>query len=112
MVARISSHGTAASGGDDLPAAGAIIMQYTAYQDFTGNEPPTFGCIGEDDTVADPDAMERRINQLHNAGIETEFHVYPGLRHAFGLGYGTSAEGWFNDAVAFWERQMAASDKK
>ena len=26
------------------------------------------------------------------------------LRHGFGLGIGTEAEGWINDAVAFWER--------
>lgn len=106
MVARISSHGTAEFGGDSLPGAGAIIMQYTSYQDYTGNEPPTYGCIGEDDTMADPDAMERRINNLRSAGIDTEFHVYPDLEHGFGLGYGTPAEGWFNDAVTFWERQM------
>ena len=39
-------------------------------------------------------------------GIDTEFHSYPGLQHGFGLGTGTVAEGWLNDAVSFWERQM------
>ena len=39
-------------------------------------------------------------------GIPTEFHKYPNLGHGFGLGIGTSAEGWINDAVAFWERQI------
>ena len=39
-------------------------------------------------------------------GIPTEFHRYPGLGHGFGLGTGTSAEGWLDDAVDFWEQQM------
>lgn len=33
-------------------------------------------------------------------------HKYPGLSHGFGLGTGTAAEGWIEDAVAFWEKQM------
>lgn len=106
MVARISSYGTAEFGGDDLPAASAIIMQYTAYQDYTGNEPPTFGCIGANDSMSAPEAMQRRIDNLSNAGIETEFHIYPDLDHGWGYGDGTPAEGWMDAAVSFWERQM------
>ena len=39
-------------------------------------------------------------------GIDTKFHIYEGLGHGFGLGTGTVAEGWIDDAVAFWEKQM------
>ena len=39
-------------------------------------------------------------------GIPTEFHHYPGLPHGFGLGTGTVAEGWLDEAVAFWKAQM------
>ena len=28
------------------------------------------------------------------------------VRHGFGLGIGTSAEGWINDAVKFWEKHI------
>lgn len=31
---------------------------------------------------------------------------YEGLPHGFGLGTDTVAEGWIDDAVKFWERQM------
>lgn len=44
------------------------------------------------------------IAALSALGIPTEFHVYPGLSHGFGLG--TVAEGWIDDAVRFWESQM------
>ena len=50
--------------------------------------------------------MEQRLAQLSALGIDTEFHAYPGLGHGFGLGTGTAAEGWLEDAVAFWEKQM------
>lgn len=50
--------------------------------------------------------MQVRLGAMQEAGIDTEFHVYPGLGHGFGLGTDTSVEGWINDAVAFWEEQM------
>ena len=39
-------------------------------------------------------------------GIPTGFHAYNGLSHGFGLGMGTVAESWINDAVAFWESNL------
>lgn len=50
--------------------------------------------------------MKQRIDSLDALGIDTEFHVYPNLGHGFGLGTGTSAEGWLDDAVNFWEKHM------
>ena len=50
--------------------------------------------------------MEQRTNHLKALGIETEFHKYPDLGHGFGLGIGTSAEGWLDDALAFWQTQI------
>lgn len=50
--------------------------------------------------------MENRINQLKKYNIDTEFHVYPNLGHGFGLGIGTSSDGWIKDAITFWEKQF------
>lgn len=50
--------------------------------------------------------MQRRLEVLSALGIDTEFHKYPGLAHGFGIGIGTAAEGWVDDAVTFWEKQM------
>jgi acetyl esterase/lipase len=106
MAAYLGSYGTAAYGGDDLPKPAAVIMQYTGHSDYTANDPPTYACIGDNDSIASPQAMERRINALKAIGIDTEFHIYPNLGHGFGLGIGTSAAGWADDAVAFWEGHM------
>jgi acetyl esterase/lipase len=106
MAANLGSYGAAAFGGDDVPKAGAIIMQYTGHSDYTANDPPTYVCVGENDGIANWRTMERRVSALSAAGIDTEFHSYPGLGHGFGLGTGTVAEGWLDKAVAFWEKQI------
>ena len=49
--------------------------------------------------------MQARQDALVDQGVPTEFHVYEGLRHGFGLGVDTVAEGWIDDALAFWEAQ-------
>ena len=73
---------------------------------LTRNDPPTFACVGENDGIANWRTMQRRIQALDEMGIPTEFHHYPGLRHGFGLGTGTVAEGWIDEAAAFWQRQV------
>ena len=106
MAAWLGSYGPAAFGGDDLPQPGAVIMQYTGHSDDTENDPPTFACVGDNDGIANWRTMQRRLDMLNALGISTEFHHYPGLSHGFGLGTGTAAEGWLDEAVDFWEAQM------
>lgn len=53
--------------------------------------------------------MQSRLQSLSQLGIPTEFHSYSGLPHGFGLGTGTVAEGWIDDAVSFWQRQAGAT---
>ncbi len=106
MAAWLGSYGPAAFGGDELPRPGAVIMQYTGHTDYTEDDPPTFACVGERDGIASWRTMQSRIDNLRALGIPTEFHHYPGLSHGFGLGTGTVAEGWLDQAVAFWEEQM------
>ena len=106
IAAWLGSYGPAAFGGDELPRPGAVIMQYTGHSDYTENDPPTFACVGERDGIANWRTMQRRIEALDALGIPTEFHHYPGLPHGFGLGTGTVAEGWLDEAAQFWDAQM------
>ena len=85
-------------------ASFAVIMQYTGHSQYSRLDPPTYACVGGRDGIADWRVMKRRLECLESLGTDTEFHLYSGLRHGFGLGVGTEAEGWINDAVAFWER--------
>lgn len=106
MAAWLGSYGPAAFGGDDLPRPGTIVMQYTGLSEYSPDDPPTYVCVGDGDGIANWRTMQRRLEAMSELGIDTEFHCYPGLGHGFGLGTGTAAEGWLDDAVAFWEKQM------
>lgn len=105
MASWLGSYGPEAFGGEELPRPGAVIMQYTGQSDYTENDPPTYVCVGENDGIASWQVMENRLKKMNALGIETEFHKYPDLGHGFGLGTGTAAEGWIEDAVTFWETQ-------
>lgn len=106
MAAWLGSYGTSAFGEAELPRPAAVIMQYTGYSEYSENDPPTYACVGENDGIANWQVMESRLEHMDALGIETEFHKYPGLRHGFGLGTGTAAEGWIDSAAAFWEARM------
>ena len=84
-------------------------MQYTGYSGCNPEgETATFVCVGDSDGIADWHTMQRRFEALEAMGVPTEFHVYEGLGHGFGLGTGTRAEGWIKDAETFWKNQIMA----
>lgn len=101
----LGDYGAAAFGGDELPQPAAVMMQYTGHSEYSANDPATYACVGKSDGIANWRTMELRLKKMSELGIDTEFHVYDGLSHGFGLGTGTIAEGWLNDAVSFWQRQ-------
>lgn len=106
MAAYIGSYTPAAFGNfvDARPAT--VVMGYTGHSEYTRQDPPTYVVIGENDGIASPTVMRRRVEALQSLGIDAEFHLFPNLRHGFGLGTGTSAEGWMDGAVRFWEIHM------
>lgn len=106
MAAYLGTKGPACFGADELPRPGTVVMQYIGYTEYSEYDPPTYVCVGTNDGIANWQIMRRRIQAMDALGIPTEFHAYEGLPHGFGLGAGTVAEGWINDAVAFWEKQM------
>ena len=48
--------------------------------------------------------MQRRIERIKANGTDAEIEIFKGLSHGFGLGTGSVAEGWLDNAVKFWER--------
>ncbi len=91
------------TGREDIPQAKAVIMQYTGYNSVSSSDAPTYVNVGTSDGIANARSMQSRLESLEKLGIPTEFHSYEGLPHGYGLGTGTVAEGWINDAFAFWE---------
>ncbi len=98
------------TGNPDIQQAAAVIMQYTGYSSASEFDPPTYNCVGSNDGIASWRTMQNRLQRLSAMGIPTEFHVYDGLSHGFGIGTGTVAEGWVDDAINFWEANMNHDD--
>ena len=112
MAANLGSYGPKNFGGDDLPKPGAVIMQYTGYTEYKESDPPTYACVGKSDGIANWQTMKSRLEAMSDLGIPTEFHSFDGLGHGFGLGTGTVAEGWIDDAITFWEKQLIETKNK
>ena len=103
MAAWLGRYGTASFGGQASPQPGAVLKQYPGLGAVYGNEPPTYACVGDRDYIADERVMRWRIETIRSQGTPAEIEVFPGLAHGFGLGTGSTAEGWLDHAVAFWE---------
>ncbi len=106
MAAWLGTYGTEAFGEKAYPKPAAVIMQYTGLSEVTGNEPPTYNCVGTSDGIANYRTMQNRINAIKANGTDAQIEIFSGLPHGFGLGTGTVAEGWINHAVAFWESHI------
>ena len=98
------------TGRRDIPQAATVIMQYTGYSTASQYDAPTYVCVGSNDGIASWRTMQNRLQRLSKMGIPTEFHVYDGLGHGFGLGHGTVAYGWINDALKFWQKNMKTDE--
>ena len=103
-----ASYGPAYYGRPDIPQAAAVIMQYTGYSDVSPQDAPTYACVGTNDGIASYRSMEDYISRIQENGTDAEIQVFDGLRHGFGLGEGTVAEGWIDEAVSFWERNAGS----
>lgn len=106
MAAWLGAYGTSAFGEKQYPKPASVIMQYTGLSEVTGDEPPTYACVGTSDGIASYRSMERYISRIKNNGTNAKIEVFDGLSHGFGLGQNTVADGWLDRAVMFWEDNM------
>ena len=104
MSAWLGSFGTEYFGEKKYPRPAAVIMQYTGLSEVYGNEPPTYNCVGTHDGIASWQTMKRRVEKIRSKGTAAEIEIFEGLGHGFGLGEGTVAEGWIDNAIKFWNR--------
>lgn len=106
MAAWIGNYGTESYGEKAYPRPATIVMQYTRLSEVTGDEPPTYSCVGTNDGIANYRIMEERTRRIKANGTDAEIEIFEGLPHGFGLGIGTNAEGWIDHAITFWENHM------
>ena len=106
MVGNIALSGVAPYGGGNLPKPSSAVIAYTGQSSFSKDFPPTFIMVSANDGIANAAVVDKRVEQLRNAGVEVDYRRYRTAGHGFGLGTGTDAEGWLEHAVRFWERHL------
>jgi predicted esterase len=106
MAASIGSHGTSRFFGPDLPKPTCVVLLYTGHSDVGAVEPPTFVAVGDEEGIAPAATTGRRVAALRSLGTDVEYRKFKDVGHGFGLGTGTTADGWIEDAVRFWTRQI------
>ncbi|MDO5536967.1 MAG: alpha/beta hydrolase [Desulfovibrionaceae bacterium] len=106
MAAAVGSYGPAPFGAGPAPRPAAVIMGYTGHTDWQPGDPPTYAVVSRDDPIADWRVMRERLSAMSRAGIRTRFRLLEHAGHGFGTGEGSEAEGWMQEAVAFWQEQL------
>ena len=66
-----------------------------------------FAIVGEGDAYGGDWVLDRKIPEMKAVlgDDHVVYHKYPDYPHGSGLGIGTSAEGWMEQAIIFWEEQ-------
>jgi acetyl esterase/lipase len=111
MVGNIALNGVAGYGGGKLPKPSIVVIAYTGQSSFSRDFPPTFITVSADDGIANAAVVDRRVENLRKAGVKVEYRRYRNAGHGFGLGTGTDAEGWLDNAVRFWEEHLTKGEK-
>jgi acetyl esterase/lipase len=111
MVGNIAFSGVTDYGGGDLPKPVVVIIAYTGQSSYSKDFPPTFIMVSANDGIANAAVVDKRVENLRNAGVEVEYRRYRTAGHGFGLGTGTDADGWLDHAVRFWEKHLSKEKK-
>ena len=106
MAGDIALCGIPAFGGDNLPKPATVVIAYTGQSSYSSDFSPAFITVAANDGIANIHTVERRVENLKNAGVDVEYRRYQGAGHGFGLGTGTDAEGWVDLAIQFWGRHI------
>jgi acetyl esterase/lipase len=107
LVGNIALHGVSDYADGNLPEPAAAVIAYTGQSSYSSDFPPTFLTVAENDWIVNASGVERRAQNLRNAGVEVEFNRYDTAGHGFGTGQGTDAEGWMDNAIEFWKKHIS-----
>ena len=91
------------------PNVGACTNFYgihpNVHPNIAGLQAPVLGIFAEKDGSVTPDAARKLEAQLKSAGKQTEFHIYPGVSHAF---FNDTRPEVYNEVYAkeSWQRML------
>lgn len=106
LAGNIALNGVARYGGGNLPKPATAVIAYTGQSTYSSDFSPSFITVAANDGIANVNTVEKRVENLRNAGVDVEYRRYQTAGHGFGLGTGTDAEGWLDLAVSFWKKYI------
>ena len=88
-----------------LNPSAEMIEAHSIEQQITPDYPPTYVWHCTEDPVVSIINSDRLVDALDQACIPCQYKIVPGVAHGWGIGHGTAAEGWFDEALAFWQKR-------
>ena len=82
------------------------IKRYSAEYNIGDGYPPAYAVHSHDDEAVHFHTSLRFCETLRKAGIPCMLREVDGCGHGFALGRGTPAEGWLEQAMDFWRRNI------
>ncbi len=82
----------------------AMIKAASNNDNITSHYPPTYLWHCKDDPLVPYEAAIEMEEKLTAAGVPHQLHLYESGGHGLGVAEGTPAEGWLDEAVAFWQK--------
>ncbi len=81
----------------------ACIEKYSVEKHITEHYPSCYVWQCEADDTVPSENSKMLVKQLEQYGVNHIFKLFPGTKHGIGIGRETSADGWLDEAIAFWE---------
>lgn len=85
----------------------SLIKLTSVEKQITSEYPAVYLWCGGDDRVVDPQNSRLLAKALEEHHIPHEYREFAGVGHGAGLGKGLVCEPWFDEAIAFIEKQRA-----
>ena len=98
------------AGSESLPDPAAIMAAYPPDYFWSPQTeyPPLFVITAANDTVVPVAGTDRMVAGLEENGFRVQYRRLDTGGHGFGIGIGTEAEGWVEEAIAFWTAAATA----
>ena len=88
------------------------VEKYDVITRLDKEYPPCYLVAAEDDDMVDPENSRKMYSELSKKNIPAKLEIGKSGGHGFGLGDGTSLEGWVERGIGFWEQLQQQKGKE
>lgn len=86
----------------------AMVQKYSVERNITLDYPPTYVWQCDRDDTVPIENTQMLVAEFEKKGVEHIYKTFNSQKHGWGIATGTAAEGWYDEAVAFWKNVIDA----